>query len=325
MQTSVTGSKSHPIIIGRHGGSTHVQIGKRKRYISRHHLQINYNTATDQFIMQVLGQQSVVLEHLKQFTEHCQHDHFVIDDLDKIVIVDETLVFHRPNDTRPLSTDQPTTTNPSPPRTEPPQPIQPPTPPSHEEPSPIKSEPTTEPLPSSPPSPTSSDLKIERDHSSVETKHQADLPLDLSDNEDDASLENEVNIIDLTIEALVFSKKSSLTISDIYSSIVSTNPTVYKTKASEETWFRIIYKALHSNPFFRSMARTTSPFSETPPTNTSSPFESCTYVYDYSLDPVEWRQSAYADVGRTARRCLARGTYEEKPLHNPPSKRTRRR
>ncbi|KAI8060180.1 hypothetical protein BC940DRAFT_312608 [Gongronella butleri] len=416
MQTLVTVSKDTPIVVGRHSGTSQVQVGKRKRYISRHHLKIEYNSAADQFEVVVLGKQSVVHEHQKQSTEHHQHARFVVHDRDKIKIVDETIVIALPpapqpaplaapppsqddNEKKkiPVKQEAPHQLPPSPPQQDTNSPPSPPinikteidttstsptavarpvfaSPARDHDQEPIKKEqdaPKSEIRPELPRTspPTTTDAGEKQDHATKVENDDKHAPsadhetgqnddngatvavptandaaassshashddngtdaLTASENDEDRKLEQDVNnIIDLVIEALVFSKKSSLSIPDIYTSIIGTNPTVYKTKGDKETWMRVIQKALDTNRFFRTLTRTVSPRTETPPTthHGKGPHEQFNYYYDYSLDPVEWRQSAYADVGRTARRCtVARGSYEERPLHDPPFKRTRRR
>ncbi|ORZ08630.1 hypothetical protein BCR42DRAFT_462839 [Absidia repens] len=97
------------------------------------------------------------------------------------------------------------------------------------------------------------------------------------------------NIIDI----LVFSRKSSMPISDICSRIIKTNPS-YK-KQDREVWTKRIQRVLQEKAFFGEIVRKGK-------TADGSPKEHL-YYYNSDMDPVEWRRATYTQVGRSARKC----------------------
>ncbi|KAI8070941.1 hypothetical protein BC940DRAFT_294804 [Gongronella butleri] len=102
-----------------------------------------------------------------------------------------------------------------------------------------------------------------------------------------------VDLGELIIEILVFSKKSSMPISDICSRILKTNPS-YRQEA-RDVWQKRIQKVLKDKPFFGEIVRKGK-------TADGSPKEHL-YYYNGDKDPVEWRRATFTQVGRSARRC----------------------
>ncbi|CEP11611.1 hypothetical protein [Parasitella parasitica] len=95
------------------------------------------------------------------------------------------------------------------------------------------------------------------------------------------------------IDALVFSRTSSMPISDICSRILKANPTY--AKQPREIWIERISTVLKEKPFFGEIQRKGK-------TADGSPTENL-YYYNSELDPVEWRRATYTQVGRSARKC----------------------
>ncbi|KAI8647296.1 hypothetical protein BD408DRAFT_408944 [Parasitella parasitica] len=98
---------------------------------------------------------------------------------------------------------------------------------------------------------------------------------------------------EVIIDALVFSRTSSMPISDICSRILKANP-VYA-KQPREVWIERISSVLKEKPFFGEIQRKGK-------TADGSPTENL-YYYNSELDPVEWRRATYTQVGRSARKC----------------------
>lgn len=91
----------------------------------------------------------------------------------------------------------------------------------------------------------------------------------------------------------VFSRTSSMPISDICSRILKGNP-VYA-KQPRALWIERIRTVLKEKPFFGEIQRKGK-------TADGSPTENL-YYYNSELDPVEWRRATYTQVGRSARKC----------------------
>ncbi|KAI8975153.1 hypothetical protein BDF20DRAFT_877111 [Mycotypha africana] len=98
---------------------------------------------------------------------------------------------------------------------------------------------------------------------------------------------------EVIIDALVFSRTSSMPISDICSRILKAHP-VYA-EHSREVWIERIRKVLKEKPFFGEIQRKGKAADGTPVENL--------YYYNSELDPVEWRRATYTQVGRSARKC----------------------
>ncbi|KAL7315628.1 hypothetical protein PS15m_004821 [Mucor circinelloides] len=98
---------------------------------------------------------------------------------------------------------------------------------------------------------------------------------------------------EVIIDALVFSRTSSMPISDICSRILKANPAY--AKESREIWIERITSVLKERPFFGEIQRKGK-------TADGSPTENL-YYYNSELDPVEWRRATYTQVGRSARKC----------------------
>ncbi|CDS08065.1 hypothetical protein LRAMOSA02014 [Lichtheimia ramosa] len=99
------------------------------------------------------------------------------------------------------------------------------------------------------------------------------------------------------IRALVFSRKSSMSPSDICSRILSerSRHKGNKSDASSLQWMERIQAALKTEPFFGEIVRKGK-------TADGSPKENL-YYYNSEVDPVEWRRKEYTRVGRSARKC----------------------
>ncbi|ORX55727.1 hypothetical protein DM01DRAFT_1335120 [Hesseltinella vesiculosa] len=108
-----------------------------------------------------------------------------------------------------------------------------------------------------------------------------------------SSINDNIDLGDLIIEVLVFSKKSSMPISDICSRILKTNPS-YR-QEPREVWHQRIQKVLKEQPYFGEIVRKGK-------TADGSPKEHL-YYYSSDQDPVDWRRSTYTQVGRSARKC----------------------
>ncbi|KAL9537507.1 hypothetical protein MBANPS3_011715 [Mucor bainieri] len=98
---------------------------------------------------------------------------------------------------------------------------------------------------------------------------------------------------EVIIDALVFSRTSSMPISDICSRTLKANPAY--AKESREIWIERITSVLKDRPFFGEIQRKGK-------TADGSPTENL-YYYNSELDPVEWRRATYTQVGRSARKC----------------------
>ncbi|GAN06399.1 hypothetical protein MAM1_0122c05881 [Mucor ambiguus] len=98
---------------------------------------------------------------------------------------------------------------------------------------------------------------------------------------------------EVIIDALVFSRTSSMPISDICSRILKANPAY--AKEPREIWIERITSVLKDRPFFGEIQRKGK-------TADGSPTENL-YYYNSELDPVEWRRATYTQVGRSARKC----------------------
>ncbi|KAI8372880.1 uncharacterized protein BYT42DRAFT_616082 [Radiomyces spectabilis] len=105
----------------------------------------------------------------------------------------------------------------------------------------------------------------------------------------------EIDVCDYTqviIDALVFSRTSSMPVSDICSRILTANPSF---KESRQVWNARISKVLKETPFFGEIVRKGK-------TADGSPKENL-YYYNSERDPVEWRRATYTQIGRSARKC----------------------
>ncbi|KAJ8663531.1 hypothetical protein O0I10_000774 [Lichtheimia ornata] len=119
--------------------------------------------------------------------------------------------------------------------------------------------------------------------------------VDIEENkENEENNENDgIDFAEIIIDALVFSRKSSMPISDICSRIMSTHP-MYRSQP-REMWKERIQKVLKEKPFFGEIVRKGK-------TADGSPKENL-YYYNSEADPVEWRRAEYTHVGRSARKC----------------------
>ncbi|KAI9268716.1 hypothetical protein BY458DRAFT_511323 [Sporodiniella umbellata] len=120
-------------------------------------------------------------------------------------------------------------------------------------------------------------------------------PIDTLKNDDDDKLSEmeEQDYSEVIIDALVFSRTSSMPVSDICSRIMKSNPSY--AEQPRELWTERIREVLKEKPFFGEIQRKGK-------TADGSPKENL-YYYNSELDPVEWRRATYTQVGRSARKC----------------------
>ncbi|KAG2182941.1 hypothetical protein INT44_005922 [Umbelopsis vinacea] len=351
--TTITGSYTEKITVGRCSAATH-QVGRRNRLLSRIHLSINWNEASSQFELTVLG-----LNGLKVDEKPCaQKETVALEDGSTIDIVGEVVEFKFPIEQDDVSlADDSSVFD-----------IKTPLSPaisvgqdSLEEQQPIsnnhssnalsqklmaamaeskeekqletipeavvedvaepavvveevhqitaiqeslddeqKEEPV-EHLPEVPVeiAPVQLEVKEEQIHRegsqdiNIEVAEASDAEPAVTESEQTDPMNAEANYAEMIIEALVFSRKSSMPISDIYTRIMTTNP-AYK-KQSRKLWLDTITSVLHENDFFGQITRKGKTADGTPKENL--------YYYRSDKDPVEWRQATYTQVGRSARTC----------------------
>ncbi|KAI8584283.1 hypothetical protein K450DRAFT_219097 [Umbelopsis ramanniana AG] len=127
----------------------------------------------------------------------------------------------------------------------------------------------------------------------IEVAESSDAEPAVTESEQTDPMNADANYAEMIIEALVFSRKSSMPISDIYTRIMTTNP-AYKMQ-SRKLWLDTITSVLHENDFFGQITRKGKTADGTPKENL--------YYYRSDKDPVEWRQATYTQVGRSARKC----------------------
>ncbi|CAO3592906.1 unnamed protein product [Absidia cylindrospora] len=327
---AIVGSYQQRITLGR-GGSSTVKIGRRNRQISRTHVAIEY--ANGRFELVVLGLNGASVDHLpyRQHERAPLDDHSFVDVLgDSLMFrLPAGPPPQQQQKVTPLPTmdnKQPTTTNSQLSSTE-----QPTKSVNHHQLRVLDQ--NSNDMPASSSSPQSSqqymdEIKQEEekatlhDHSSRIVKNHAssestgikepektpimDTPIKNEEEEvdgDDDDKENNhsskqddkdtTDYAENIIDILVFSRKSSMPISDICSRIIKTNPS-YK-KQDREVWTKRIQRVLKEKAFFGEIVRKGK-------TADGSPKEHL-YYYNSDMDPVEWRRATYTQVGRSARKC----------------------
>ncbi|KAI9320971.1 hypothetical protein BX666DRAFT_2083879 [Dichotomocladium elegans] len=284
------------ITIGR-GGNATIKIGKRNRQISRLHARIEYKPESKKYELVVLGLNGAAVgQSLLR-----QHDRTVLADGAEINILGSRITFMYPDETfmsEKVSFSE-----------------------TQQQPEPTNSlaQPTDdllELLNSSPrdvefgnavkeegedakeaPEPL---LELKTEETSTTVK--SDAPCAVAEDEEEdkenqhTKQDKEIEVADyaeVIIDALVFSRKSSMPVSDICSRILKTNPS-YKSQP-REVWIERIQKVLKEKPFFGEIVRKGK-------TADGSPKENL-YYYNSEADPVEWRRAEYTHVGRSARKC----------------------
>ncbi|KAF7723652.1 hypothetical protein EC973_001794 [Apophysomyces ossiformis] len=309
----IMGSYEKPITLGRGGAST-IKIGRRNRQISRTHVSIQYNPDKDHFELLVVGLNGARVDDV----HYRQHERALLEDDSFVDILGDHIIFRQPSP--PLRFDKEIAKtvliNPQslfddefeqPPKkrqcneteekveeVEKKQTIQEEgkkqlnvtclSEEDDDEIAAIKKETTSEGMPSTD-SIDNKDDKKKDDNAVVSTGNDGNQKENLAEGMQDYS--------EVIIDALVFSRKSSMPVSDICSRIMSSNPT-YKLQ-SREVWIERIQRELKEKPFFGEIVRKGK-------TADGSPKENL-YYYNGDLDPVEWRRATYTQVGRSARKC----------------------
>ncbi|KAI8149185.1 hypothetical protein BJV82DRAFT_590951 [Fennellomyces sp. T-0311] len=275
------------ITIGR-GGNATIKIGKRNRQISRIHARIDYKADTHEYFFNVLGLNGAMVDNVL----YRQHDVIQLKDDALIDILGSKITFMCPD--MPASLRQP---------------VAPPSPvlePALDEPQQNEEEPEVEEPKADQSSQEDSKQDEERKPKLSETEEleleqpkqeeQEELSIDdvpLSPAPKEQHQEIQVDYAEVIIDALVFSRKSSMPVSDICSRILSNNPT-YKVQP-REVWIEKVQQVLKEKPFFGEIVRKGK-------TADGSPKENL-YYYNSEQDPVEWRRAEYTHVGRSARKC----------------------
>ncbi|KAI9303265.1 hypothetical protein BJ944DRAFT_165751 [Cunninghamella echinulata] len=286
----IVGVYDQRITLGR-GGSSTIKIGRRNRQISRTHLAIEY--CNGRFELVILGLNGATVDHLpyKQYERAPLDDHSIVD------VIGDIFEFRFPSFPPPSSIHKSSLSS---------------------SPSLSTFEIKQHSSPSSPP-PLSSTNQYDINNSITTKKHNNELDL-LSNNnntndnnkndkennkvdKNEHDKENETTSYDedqdstdyseLIIDILVFSKKSSMPISDICSRILKTNPQFKK--QNRDVWNKRIQQVLKEKPFFGEIVRKGK-------TADGSPKENL-YYYNSDMDPIEWRRATYTQVGRSARKC----------------------
>ncbi|KAI7879388.1 hypothetical protein K492DRAFT_148390 [Lichtheimia hyalospora FSU 10163] len=296
---------TEPITIGR-GSDATIKIGKRNRQISRIHARIEFKLETNRYEFVVVGLNGAMVDNVI----YRQHERIVLEDGAHINILGSKITFMYPDlgmvlpnnnkelQHRPLS---------PPPFEEEKQHVEEPVKEENhvvqEEPMPLTNKPeniesthvveqnivdvinTT----SSPSLSTEVKMDQEQEKPQLSEKRKVEqVQEEDKENEDDG-----IDFAEIIIDALVFSRKSSMPISDICSRIMSTHP-MYRSQP-REMWKERIQKVLKEKPFFGEIVRKGK-------TADGSPKENL-YYYNSEADPVEWRRAEYTHVGRSARKC----------------------
>ncbi|KAI9245844.1 hypothetical protein BDA99DRAFT_447633 [Phascolomyces articulosus] len=306
------------ITIGR-GGNATIKIGKRNRQISRIHARIEYEAETHQYYFHVLGLNGAMVDHVL----YRQHDRILLKDDALIDILGSRITFMCPEDSvmAPIHRRQQAPVTPPSPQLEVvddleqqqqqqqqqqlaspvnvddedreiivASPIEYIESPSHqllEEPVQVVDEPIKAKL-------EQKQVDDEEEEFALDSQEQPLSPEPKDQiKEEEESNELGVDYAEVIIDALVFSRKSSMPISDICSRIMTTNP-MYKSQ-SRQVWIEKIQKVLKEKPFFGEIVRKGK-------TADGSPKENL-YYYNSQEDPVEWRRAEYTHVGRSARKC----------------------
>ncbi|KAG0170463.1 hypothetical protein DFQ28_002086 [Apophysomyces sp. BC1034] len=302
----IVGSYDKPITLGRGGAST-IKIGRRNRQISRTHVSIQYNSEQDRFELIVIGLNGATVDDVP----YRQHERALLDDNSFVDVLGDHVIFKQPPP--PLRFDkemaEKMTTNPrnlfddeleQPPKKRQYNEIE------HKKQDERHERDDNELLNDSMPSANedhecsarkevSQTEKIQTCEKQDDQEKDAHEMQSMEDDEDQTgdSVEVDQDYSEIIIDALVFSRKSSMPVSDICSRIMSSNP-VYKAQSCE-MWIERIQRVLKDKPFFGEIVRKGK-------TADGSPKENL-YYYNGDLDPVEWRRATYTQVGRSARKC----------------------
>ncbi|KAL0088483.1 hypothetical protein J3Q64DRAFT_1655599 [Phycomyces blakesleeanus] len=285
----IVGSREKTITLGRGGAST-VKIGRRNRQISRIHVSIEHNPTKDSFELVVLGLNGATVDNVL----YGQHERAELSQDSMIDVLGDIILFKEPPPLCEAGDEEEVM----------------------EEEEHMYEEEEEKPVNQK----ISRKFLIEEDEDEDEedeeknvvqnTRRQRQRPRQEEDEESDDDeeaevkaeedkkeekqcVEKETDYSEIIIDALVFSRKSSMPMSDICSRIMKTNPT-YR-QQPRELWMSRIQHVLQICPFFGEIVRKGK-------TADGSPKENL-YYYSSDKDPVEWRRTAYTQVGRSARKC----------------------
>ncbi|KAI7857191.1 hypothetical protein BDC45DRAFT_566715 [Circinella umbellata] len=310
---------SEDITIGR-GGNATIKIGKRNRQISRTHARIEYQASTHQYYFHVLGLNGAMVDNVL----YRQHDRILLKDDALIDILGSKITFMCPDESViPIHRRLQEPATPPSPQLEPElivddivddiQQQQRLSPEAEQQAVVVDDEPilaaAVQQLEES--AEQHQLLSVGEEKPAIEETKQEeeeeDFVLDSqeqplspepkdqinSNEEEEEAQKLNVDYAEVIIDALVFSRKSSMPVSDICSRIMSTNP-MYKSQ-SRQILMENIRKVLKEKPFFGEIVRKGK-------TADGSPKENL-YYYNSQEDPVEWRRAEYTHVGRSARKC----------------------
>ncbi|KAI7888794.1 uncharacterized protein EV154DRAFT_516487 [Mucor mucedo] len=267
----IVGSFDKSVTLGRGGAST-VKIGRRNRQISRIHVSITYSKENEQFELLVVGLNGACVDQI----QYAQHQVAALENDSFIDILGDHFYFKVPPS--PINFDN----------------IKPDiivnkkdifrelSPEAEEV---VQEEEEEEEYPA--------ELVPEDPLSSEEKELSPDPPVIEEEEVKETCDEDTNDYAEVIIDALVFSRTSSMPISDICSRILKGNPTY--AKQPRALWIERIRTVLKERPFFGEIQRKGK-------TADGSPTENL-YYYNSELDPVEWRRSTYTQVGRSARKC----------------------
>ncbi|KAG1493529.1 hypothetical protein G6F47_004984 [Rhizopus delemar] len=288
----VVGSYKKPVTLGRGGAST-IKIGRRNRQISRIHVSIEFNAESQCFQLTILGLNGANIDYVG----YNQNAIVVLEDKSFIDVLGDHIEFRIP----PGPTEEGNNEH-------------------------VPSKASLQDQESG-----KDDIKSELDYTVIEHKEEntsvdvltpndtkiekiikekdvvikakeeqeslseekASEEARIPKEQDEMPVAKEKDYSEIIIDALVFSRASSMAVSDIFSRIIKSNPDY--AQQPRELWIERIRRVLKEKPFFGEIQRKGK-------TADGSPKENL-YYYNSELDPVEWRRSTYTQVGRSARKC----------------------
>ncbi|KAI8068186.1 uncharacterized protein B0P05DRAFT_552207 [Gilbertella persicaria] len=293
----IMGSFQKPVTLGR-GGACTIKIGRRNRQISRCHVSIEFNKLSSQFELTVLGLNGACVNDI----QYDQHATIPLSENSFVDVLGDQFYFRIPAMTQEIKkqkiehirelTPEPVELEEQLEKKKQEQPKEE----QEEEEEPNREQPKKQ----EEQQPKEEDYPIELvpvdTLSPIDPKELSPEP-EKEDNqvleEKDLNLQDTTDYAEVIIDALVFSRTSSMPISDICSRILKANP-VYA-QQPRQVWIERIRKVLKERPFFGEIERKGK-------TADGSPKENL-YYYNSELDPVEWRRATYTQVGRSARKC----------------------
>ncbi|RUS18413.1 hypothetical protein BC937DRAFT_88798 [Endogone sp. FLAS-F59071] len=315
----VVGSRSHPVIVGRGGAST-VKLGRGNKQISRQHVSIEWDSRHRRFELIVLGVNGAIVDG----TSFPVHARAVLRDGATVDVLGARFVFSHPPEPEQMIPSDPVLTS----EIDFEVPVTPPCPRAvihvgSSSPTSLLDLPDVDEVEMRAVQrgkvgrilfqeqagdgrmPRLSSLSSMQKDNSVEEADAAndnveeDIVIDAGEEERSASvtgteeLQKDYDYVELVVDALVFSRKSSMTVREIHSHILTTLPQ-YKNQ-SAELWNAQIGATLTAHACFGKIARTGKTADGTPKEDL--------YYYVSDKDPVEWRRQTYVEVGRSARKC----------------------